>query len=650
MPAFAETADWGATIDYFAPAGSYGYLQPGYQVSGSLDEAAGDGADLIQVPMANGFTYSFVFAGDPGVSFTILDDFGNVIVSGSMVEFTPEHPSTHFYIEAAGTGSYSVAMAGVAADTMPDEDGGVLNPIPIELGSAVSGLINGNVFDTSEPDHYSFYAEAGQVIAFQMSPADSVFGPTAGGWLHLYDAAGTEITGTSWGATAWDDGASLNWTVTASGWYVISADTYGFNYAGSYVLETTVGSSPGIAGTLPLDPQVHLAGSTLMDGGDNWFEQVELGLSGPAAADIAVEVTVRAFDAAGTATPVVTTYQVMIPAGEVLSQVVLNLGTQEALTGLDRFEVSVSHVVGAGLVADQAFGAVQAPADAVPGPLWVEGTDAGETLTGTAFGDSLAGLGGADLVLGLDGGDLLSGGDGNDRMLGGEGDDTMEGDAGRDRLVGEAGNDDMSGGSEQDTLLGYNGDDTLNGDGGDDVLRGGGDQDLENGGAGNDIVIGGTGRDTLNGDEGNDTLRGNGGFDTVDGGEGDDLVAGGAQADLVLGGAGDDTLQAGGGFDTLDGGDGNDELTGNFNADRFVFHDGDGNDTITDFEATNNAEKIDLSDVSAIASLADLNLGSATLGAATQVGADVVIDTGGGNSITLLGVDLADLDASDFIF
>ncbi|MEZ5714935.1 MAG: calcium-binding protein, partial [Paracoccaceae bacterium] len=69
-----------------------------------------------------------------------------------------------------------------------------------------------------------------------------------------------------------------------------------------------------------------------------------------------------------------------------------------------------------------------------------------------------------------------------------------------------------------------------------------------------------------------------------------------------------------------------------------------------DFEATNNAEKIDLSGISAITSLADLNLGSATLGAATQVGADVVIDTGGGNSITLTGVSLGDLDANDFVF
>ncbi|MEZ5715568.1 MAG: calcium-binding protein [Paracoccaceae bacterium] len=257
---------------------------------------------------------------------------------------------------------------------------------------------------------------------------------------------------------------------------------------------------------------------------------------------------------------------------------------------------------------------------------------------------------GADRLTGSLPDELISGQGGNDTLLGNGGNDTLEGGAGRDRMVGGVGDDEMHGGSDQDTLLGTAGNDIMYGDDGDDVLRGGNDHDLQHGDDGNDIVIGGTGRDTLYGDAGNDILRGNGGFDTVDGGDGDDFVAGGAQADLVLGGAGNDTVQGGGGFDTIDGGTGDDELTGNFNADTFLFADGHGADTITDFEATNNAEKIDLSGISAITSLADLNLGSATLGAATQVGADVVIDTGGGNSITLAGVSLSDLDANDFIF
>ncbi|MFC6582590.1 hypothetical protein [Sulfitobacter aestuariivivens] len=86
-------------------------------------------------------------------------------------------------------------------------------------------------------------------------------------------------------------------------------------------------------------------------------------------------------------------------------------------------------------------------------------------------------------------------------------------------------------------------------------------------------------------------------------------------------------------------------MLGNFNADVFVFQDGHGNDTITDFAATNVFEKIDLSDVSAITNLFDLLSNHVS-----QSGANLVISTGGGNSITLLNVNQSDLDNSDFIF
>ncbi|MEZ5715019.1 MAG: matrixin family metalloprotease [Paracoccaceae bacterium] len=337
----------------------------------------------------------------------------------------------------------------------------------------------------------------------------------------------------------------------------------------------------------------------------------------------------------------------------------------------------------------------------------IAGNAAGNMLGGNGGDDGLSGLAGDDLLSGGDGADTLTGGAGADTLSGDAGDDVLIGGdtsgdrsgvdvasfagatanlsvdlgvsegpggvqgsasgadigsdtlygidnaiggSGHDLLLGNGWGNALEGGGGRDMLIGLAGNDTLSGGDGDDTIRGNADHDLVSGGAGDDLVIGGTGRDTLSGDDGADVVRGNGGFDTVEGGDGDDLVAGGAQADLVLGGAGDDTLQGGGGFDTLDGGTGDDLLSGNFNADTFVFADGHGQDSITDFEATNAAEKIDLSAIEGIAGLADLDLGSATLGAATQVGADVVIDTGDGNSITLLGVDLADLDASDFIF
>jgi len=147
------------------------------------------------------------------------------------------------------------------------------------------------------------------------------------------------------------------------------------------------------------------------------------------------------------------------------------------------------------------------------------------------------------------------------------------------------------------------------------------------------------------GGDGPDALFGEGGNDTLHGGEGDDRLFGGVGNDWLFGGPGDDDLQGGAGFDILDGGIGNDILTGNFNADTFVFADGHGDDVITDFEATNPFEKIDLSAVTTIVDFDDLLSNHIA-----QVGSDVVIETGGGNRITALDVALGDLDAGDFIF
>lgn len=84
------------------------------------------------------------------------------------------------------------------------------------------------------------------------------------------------------------------------------------------------------------------------------------------------------------------------------------------------------------------------------------------------------------------------------------------------------------------------------------------DVQIENGMGGDagDLIIGNEGKNVLTGLGGNDTLLGAGGGDTLDGGEGKDRLDGGL---------GDDTLSGGGGND------------------RFVFADGYGADTITDF-------------------------------------------------------------------
>lgn len=127
--------------------------------------------------------------------------------------------------------------------------------------------------------------------------------------------------------------------------------------------------------------------------------------------------------------------------------------------------------------------------------------------------------------------------------------------------------------------------------------------------------------------------------------DGDDRIFGGTDNDTLDGGAGDDLLSGDAGFDQITGGTGNDSLIGGYNADIFNFADGFGQDVIADFEALNPFERIDLSAVSAITDLADLLENHLE-----QIGENAIIDAGGDTTITLIGIDMNDLDATDFIF
>jgi hypothetical protein len=95
---------------------------------------------------------------------------------------------------------------------------------------------------------------------------------------------------------------------------------------------------------------------------------------------------------------------------------------------------------------------------------------------------------------------------------------------------------------------------------------------------------GGSGNDTLTGTEGNDLLNGRRGNDSLIVNAGNDTLIGGNGQDFLVGSAGDDLLDGGNGTDTLRGGLGNDTLTGGNRQDIFVFADGEGIDTINDFE------------------------------------------------------------------
>ncbi|MCB4458596.1 calcium-binding protein, partial [Leisingera sp. McT4-56] len=235
----------------------------------------------------------------------------------------------------------------------------------------------------------------------------------------------------------------------------------------------------------------------------------------------------------------------------------------------------------------------------------IHGRGGNDTITGGASFDFIMGGYGDDSVFGGKAYDLILGGYGNDHLFGEGGGDIIHGDYGNDRVFGNAGRDSLYGGLGDDSLFGGNGNDSLLGDG---TIQGGGSSvtyghDRLAGGAGNDTLQGGSGNDTLLGGDDQDKLKGDSGDDLLDGGRGGDRLFGGAGRDNMKGGAGHDRMSGGGGNDTMSGGTGDDTLmggngrdvllghkgddllAGGAHADIFVFHQGHGNDTITDFTA-----------------------------------------------------------------
>ena len=188
---------------------------------------------------------------------------------------------------------------------------------------------------------------------------------------------------------------------------------------------------------------------------------------------------------------------------------------------------------------------------------------------------------------------ILNGGSGDDRLEAYGTDHIMDGGTGNDYISVYGSNNTLNGGDGNDTLkivsgdnnklYGGNGADTLYGGEGNDYLSGGDGSDKLYGGKGADKLYGGDGADKLYGGDGKDTLYGNGDNDTLYGNAGDDTLYGQDGNDSLYGQDGDDTLSGGEGNDTLNGGAGND---------LFVYADGSGNDTITDYTAGEDTLKV----------------------------------------------------------
>lgn len=281
-----------------------------------------------------------------------------------------------------------------------------------------------------------------------------------------------------------------------------------------------------------------------------------------------------------------------------------------------------------------------------------ETTERNDKLYGYDGADALDGGAGNDQLFGYAGNDTLSGGEGNDYIDGGEGNDLLAGGAGSDTLRGGSGSDTYlyRHGDGNDTIINSgntDGDrDTLqfadirsdavravrindnlvlhldngqhitvqdyfaNDAEGKDTLQsiafadgktwdvaavktlvqqGTEQADTLYGYRDADTLDGGAGDDTLYGRAGNDELHGGLGSDRLYGEDGEDRLYGDNGADSLYGGKGNDRLEGGNGNDTLSGGQGDDALLGGAGNDTYIFHSGDGHDTIlhaslTDYE------------------------------------------------------------------
>ena len=191
--------------------------------------------------------------------------------------------------------------------------------------------------------------------------------------------------------------------------------------------------------------------------------------------------------------------------------------------------------------------------------------------------------------------------------------------AGAGQPIGTAGDDTLTGGS---------GPNYIRGEGGNDLIHGGPGFDDINGNQGNDTIDGGSGGgDWLVGGQGDDLIVGHGGGEVIYGNLGADTLTGSGDGDVVRGGQGNDSIVAGGGSEWLSGDRGDDVERAGVGADTFHTFDQAGIDRVLGFKPGVDHVQLD----------------PGTHYTLSQMGADTVIDMGGGNEMILEGVQMAGL-------
>ena len=271
------------------------------------------------------------------------------------------------------------------------------------------------------------------------------------------------------------------------------------------------------------------------------------------------------------------------------------------------------------------------------------------TGTGNGLANVIEGRDSTDTLCGLGGQDMLRGNNGTDTLYGGADHDELEGGAGTTSSTAVSASNSMLGGADDDTMIGtyeYSvyGVDVMDGGEGTDTA----DFSEHDSAVWIDLTYNGREvwtRDARDVDAGTwrqvadlesvENLIGTANSDQLYGNDEANRIVGGAGRDVIEGRGDSDVIEGGLGFDTIRGDAGNDTLTGGGDADSFVFTDGWGEDTITDFAL--GEDILDLTGVSGLDSLSQLSFSETAQGARVAVGTD---------SITLLGVSMAELMAS----